>query len=321
MQTAAAAVADTGSALPFELLDLRNLTADDVPDVVDTFGVSRAPAVADGVPEDHADAPPAPCSWSNMRDVLGARGVQQVLLSACKKGQLDTVRALVEHGVCAPEDLRVEEDYPFRLACGRGHWDVAQFLAVVVGGVDTHARAGDAFRSACMQGRLDMAQWLHGVVPPGTDLGYVMVGFQAACHWGRLETAQWVWSLLAGSRDAGVLVSEGHLGSVCMAAELPMAQWMASLVPPAVMTAACPDLLESVCQRLRRCYNGLQEEVRCAQSADGGDGYDALVRNIIERAALIQDYFAVLKWLLSFGTGWPTSVDPAVRAAYDSWEG
>ena len=305
--------------LPFELQALLHLTADDVPDVVETFTRSRPTTVEkdEDEDEDEDEAPSAECAWSNMREVVGARGVQKVLLGACRKGQLDTVRALVQYGVCAPEDLHLEDDYPFRLACANGNWHVAQFLAVEVGGVDTHARSGDAFRCACMQNRSDMAQWLHGLLPPGTSPEYLDIGFQAACHWGHFETAKRVWPLLAETRDAAVLVTEGHLGSACLGAELPMAQWMASLIPPAAMTAACPGLLENVCRRLRSCLQGLREEV--GREPHGREDA-AFVTGIVERIALIVDYFAMVKWLLGYGTGWPAGMDPTVRAAYDSWD-
>ena len=85
---------------------------------------------------------------------------QQRLWDACKQGDLATAQDEVHSGV----DIHAHYEHAFRLACGNGHLQIAQWL-VAQGGMDIHAGFDRAFRWACDNGHLEVGRWLVGLDP------------------------------------------------------------------------------------------------------------------------------------------------------------
>ena len=86
-----------------------------------------------------------------------------ILQSLCKKAALHDLIKIHDQFVWSQDDVRSNHNHAFRLACQRGHLDVAKWLHTVFQLTDDDARscANNAFISACAYGHLDTAQWLY----------------------------------------------------------------------------------------------------------------------------------------------------------------
>ena len=88
---------------------------------------------------------------------------RETLLRACRDGELDDVKALLDLGF----DMHVYSDLPFREACEAGQLHVVKFLWGN-GRVDLHAQDHDALKKACRNSHVDVVRFLSAVYDTAT---------------------------------------------------------------------------------------------------------------------------------------------------------
>ena len=84
------------------------------------------------------------------------------LYEACADGDLLQLESISEH--LKIEHARSDNNFAFRVACGKGHLKVAKWLVDTFGLTITDVRSSDndAFRRACYYGHLNILQFLIG---------------------------------------------------------------------------------------------------------------------------------------------------------------
>ena len=91
--------------------------------------------------------------------------MQTQFIKACKNGDLDKAKRILKDNPTL--NIHACSDFAFRLACGYGHLNIAQWLIDLSkdtetygGPIDIHAFSDFAFRVACYHGHFDIARWL-----------------------------------------------------------------------------------------------------------------------------------------------------------------
>ena len=162
--------------------------------------------------------------------------------TAVKDGCLSIIEFIISlnPNIC---DRRGFYDYNFRVACGKGHLDIVEYLYTKL---YIKSTLYYGFLESCNTGHLDIAQWLLPMAKPqlgccGSEFHkeyalYIEVNqlFKDVCAKGHLEIAKWLYEIFD---DIDLLFFNGECFKyACTHANasrkfLEMAEWLASLNP------------------------------------------------------------------------------------------
>jgi ankyrin repeat protein len=129
-----------------------------------------------------------------------------------RSGDLDKVKKLINSG----SDVHLRTDYPLRLVCGRGHYNIVKYL-LDIGAAGGPGMRTLAFAVACYNNHLDIAQLL---LDNGSDLHSGNdCALRDACFNGNLEVVKFLVEngadIHAGNNYAFIWACYiGHLGIV-----------------------------------------------------------------------------------------------------------
>lgn len=150
------------------------------------------------------------------------------LQSACKHGQSEIVKRLLENGADV-QGNRNSVDRPLKVACSNGHLEVVKLL-VATKGVDvnelSHWRGETALRVACRNGHLEIVKCL---VDSGArfkaDCNENGAPLHQACVGGHLDIVKWlVWK--GDDVHAKDRSGDTPLHSACRGGGLNVVQWL-----------------------------------------------------------------------------------------------
>jgi ankyrin repeat protein len=178
--------------------------------------------------------------------------MQNELIVACKKGDFETVKHIIDaghplfqikcafHEACFFGHLDIVQflchmfpsivgEFVFRSSCFRGHLHVARWLLKENPSIDVHAFDNVAFRWSCDNGQLHVAKWLFKLRPSIDEHAHDDEAFREACTYGHLHIAKWLIEVRPSIGTNTLWREAFHLA--CHYNQLKVAKWILSKRP------------------------------------------------------------------------------------------
>ena len=103
---------------------------------------------------------------------------------ACRTGDINQAKQLVEKYNI---DIHAEDEYPFKMACYNGHFELVKYLTNLNQNINIHANNEAAFRNTCYNGHLNIVEYLISLDENINIHAKDEFAFKFACDFGYLE--------------------------------------------------------------------------------------------------------------------------------------
>jgi ankyrin repeat protein len=185
--------------------------------------------------------------------------MEERFIELCENGDLDGAQQCYQLNPNINIFLNIDiSENAFRIACSKGHLEIAKWLLLVKPDINISANNGYAFRIACSEGHLEVTQWLHLVNPTIISISQSIYLFILVCEKGYLEMAKWLFQIylydiyyierafyracrkrqlhvvqwfLQVSKETGQEYSHFAFINACKNGRLELAQWLQNLKP------------------------------------------------------------------------------------------
>src|SRR5436190_502636 len=118
--------------------------------------------------------------------------INNIFIAACKKGNLEIAKYIVNNYGVADIDVHANKDEIFRLSCLCGYLNLVQWVIGTFDDINIHVNDDYAFRLSCRNGHLNVAQWLINTFNDINIHANNDDAFRLSCGNGYLNVAQWL---------------------------------------------------------------------------------------------------------------------------------
>lgn len=130
-------------------------------------------------------------------DEKGVYYLDSRLSTACRLGNLKTVKKLAEQGV----KIETRYDTAINVASEFGQLEIVKYLVSINAELETSGARVPPLYTACKYGHLNIVKYLHGVGVDMTCKGSYFNPFMRVCKHGHLEIVKYLVSIGIGSSD------------------------------------------------------------------------------------------------------------------------